>query len=177
MTRSPDSLEQQVKPFKQAPPVHSWSPPLSGDIDIRIDREGRWFHQGDEIQRRPLVNLFASILWHEQGEYFLVTPVEKWRITVDEAPLLVVSMWREGQGQQQIIGFETSTGDKFTLDQAHALRVERNNKGEPLPKVRVRYELDALIHRNVFYELADLAQEHPAMGWGVWSSGDFWVLD
>ncbi|AFU97624.1 DUF1285 domain-containing protein [Simiduia agarivorans] len=176
MTQSPESLEQQVEAYKKAPPVHKWSPPISGDIDIRIDREGRWFHQGDEIRRRPLVRLFASILWYEQGEYFLVTPVEKWRIQVDEAPLLVIAMRRQGQGQEQSVSFETATGDKLVLDKSHPLVVEHNAKGEPLPKVRVRYELDALIHRNVFYELADLADEHPEMGWGVWSAGEFWPL-
>ena len=90
-----DLFAYQQQSSNDLPPVHLWNPPLSGDIDIVIDREGRWFHEGDEIKRASLVKLFASILTCEGDEYFLVTPVEKWRIKVDVAPLFAISASRE----------------------------------------------------------------------------------
>ena len=169
-------LEQQLEKNTKQPPVDRWSPPVSGDIDIRIDREGHWYHEGTRIVREPLVRLFASILWYENGDYYLVTPVEKWRIQVEEAPLVVTQMRVEGEAEKQRIHLQTRTEDAFVLSRAHPLLVEHDARGEPCPKVRVRYTLDALVHRNVFYQLAELAQEHPAMGWGVWSDGEFWTL-
>ncbi len=159
-----------------SPPVHLWKPPVSGDIDIRIDREGRWFHEGGEIKRSALVALFASVLWEESGEYFLVTPVEKWRIQVDVAPLLVVRAERAGSGPEACITCYTHTGDEFILDKAHPLTVDADSEGNPLPFVRVRYSLDALMHRNVFYQLVDWAEAAATGSMGVWSGGEFFVL-
>lgn len=159
------------------PPVDRWNPPLSGDIDIRIDREGRWFHEGSEIQRHRLVKLFASILWREADNHFLVTPVEKWRIQVDEEPLLVVGAQREGAGQQSKIRFTTKTEDSFYLDLQHPLAVEHSAEGEPRPVVKVRYELLALVHRNVFYQLVEWSESDVDGRVGVWSCGDFFPLN
>ncbi len=143
----------------QLPPVQKWNPPLSGDMDMRIDSAGQWWHEGETIERQPLVRLFASILKREGEEYFLVTPVEKWRIQVEDAPLLVVDyLIKEVSAQQQIL-LATSTGDQFPLDAEHPLRMA----GEK-PYVRVRDNLDALIHRNVFYPLVNLAIEQSGEG-------------
>lgn len=173
------SIEQQLQQASAGrglPPVEQWKPALSGDIDIRIDREGRWFHEGVPIARDALVKLFASILWYEAGDHFLVTPVEKWRIQVDVAPLLVVSAQIEGTGTAQRIMLRTSTGDVFCLDRQHPLTVDHDPQGQPLPLVRVRHQLDALINRNVFYQLADCAEQRGDQLWGIWSSGEFFPL-
>ena len=149
---------------------------MSGDIDIRIDRDGRWYHDGDLIKREKLVRLFASILWCENDEYFLVTPVEKWRIKVDEEPLLVVAVHRKGEGCRAEISFETSTGDRVALNRAHPLLVGVNERMEPRPVIRVRYELDAMIHRNVYYQLVDWAEQSIDGVYGIWSAGEFFPV-
>ena len=169
------SIEKSVT-TKSIPPVHLWHPPVSGDIDIRIDREGVWYHDGDQIKREALVQLFASVLWEESGEFYLVTPVEKWRIQVDVAPLLVVRAERDGVGQKASIQLYTHTGDRFTLSRAHALQMDTDEQGHPRPLVRVRYSLDALIHRNVFYELVNWSETAATGATGVWSDGEFFEL-
>ncbi|MDN3639677.1 DUF1285 domain-containing protein [Simiduia curdlanivorans] len=171
-----ESIEKQLKASSKIPPVHQWKPALSGDIDIRIARDGRWYHEGDVIKREKLVQLFASILWREKGEYFLLTPVEKWRIQVDEEPLLVIAAARQGEGSKAAITLSTSTGDNVLLDQQHRLFVDVNDQGEPRPVVRIRYELDALIHRNVYYQLVDWAEQSIDGAYGVWSAGEFFPL-
>lgn len=141
------------------PPLEKWNPTVTGDIDIRIAADGAWFHEGAPIQRAALVRLFASVLWHEDGEYFLVTPVEKVRIQVDDAPLVVTQAEFVGEDADQQIFLTTLTGDRFLLDREHPLRVEHTESDEPRPYVRVRRNLDALVHRNVFYLLVDHAFE------------------
>lgn len=175
---SVEKLTQQLQgnANKARPPVHLWNPPVSGDIDIRIDREGIWYHEGDPIKRASLVALFASVLWEENGEYFLVTPVEKWRIQVDVAPLFVVRAERAGAGQGARIEFYTHTGDVFTLGQAHPLTVLADVDGHPQPLVRVRYSLDALINRAVFYELVSWSETAATGAVGIWSDGEFFEL-
>ena len=153
-----DLFGVQQQSSSDLPPVHLWNPALCGDIDIVIDREGRWFHEGDEIVRTSLVKLFASILICEADEYFLVTPVEKWRIKVDVAPLFVVAASREHREGQQAITLTTSTGDIVVVDKAHPLSVDKHS-GQPLPQVIVRNNLPALISRNVYYQLIDWALE------------------
>ncbi|UTA46385.1 DUF1285 domain-containing protein [Simiduia sp. 21SJ11W-1] len=171
-----DDAPEGAKKSATQPPVHLWKPPVSGDIDIRIDREGRWFHEGDEIKRERLVKLFASVLWEEQGEHYLVTPVEKWRIRVDVAPLLVVAAEREGQGASARIELTTSTGDVIALGDDHRLQVHADAQGNPVPLVNVRYSLNALINRNVFYQLAEWAEPAASGDMGIWSNGEFFPL-
>jgi uncharacterized protein len=167
---------EQAAGAKSSPPVHLWRPPISGVIDIRIDREGVWFHDGSQIKREALVKLFASVLWEEGGEHYLVTPVEKWRIQVDVAPLLVVRAERQGRGQASEIQLYTHTGDTFPLDRQHPLQVLADAEGNPLPLVHVRYTLMALIHRNVFYQLADWSETAATGAVGIWSGGEFFEL-
>ncbi len=143
------------------PPVEKWNPPVTGDIDIRIAADGTWYHEGVAIRRAGLMNLFASVLWREGDQYFLVTPVEKVRIQVEDAPLLVTQVEYSGTAELQTIVFSTLTGDRFSLDAEHPLRVEYSSTQEPRPYVRVRRNLDALIHRNVFYSLIEQAIEVP----------------
>jgi hypothetical protein len=153
-----DLFASQQQSTNSLPPVHLWNPPLSGDIDIVIDREGRWIHEGGEIKRPALVKLFASILVCEGDEYFLLTPVEKWRIKVDIAPLFVIAASREARGGQQAIVLTTSTEDIIVVDKAHPLSIEKDFD-QPLPLVIVRNNLRALIGRNVYYQLIDWALE------------------
>jgi len=153
-----DLLNIQQQSTNPLPPVHLWNPPLSGDIDIVIDREGRWIHEGSEIKRSELVRLFASILVREGEQYFLLTPVEKWRIKVDVAPLFIITADREQREGQQAITLTTSTGDIVVVDKAHPLSIDKHSS-QPSPQVIVRNNLPALISRNVYYQLIDWALE------------------
>lgn len=160
-----ESLQKEYE--SRLPPVEKWNPPLSGDIDIRIARDGRWYHEGQEIRRFELVKLFSSILKREGDDYFLVTPVEKWRITVDEAPFVVVDFNRHGSGADQSLIFKTWTEDVVVADEAHPIWVEagRQHDGdergnEAAPYIMVRNNMPGLISRNVYYHLIDLAMEN-----------------
>ena len=141
------------------PPVDKWDPDFCGDIDMRIARDGTWYYMGTPIGRKRLVKLFSSVLRRDpDGQHYLVTPAEKLRIKVDDAPLVVVELTRHGTGKDQAIEFRTLTDDALLLDEDHPLRVETDPRsGEPAPYVKVRGNLEALISRPVFYELVDLA--------------------
>jgi hypothetical protein len=165
---------------KGPPPVHLWDPPFCGDIDIRIARDGTWFYLGTPIGRAPLVKLFSSILKREGDRYFLVTPVEKVGITVEDAPLVAVDFDRAGEGRDQTLTFTTRTEDTVPLSSDHPLRVERDPAtGEPAPYIHVRRGLWALIDRKSFYRLAELGTHHTldGVGWfGLWSAGVFFPI-
>ena len=165
---------------KGLPPVHLWNPPFCGDIDMRIARDGTWYYLGTPIGRKPMVKLFSSVLRKDGDDYFLVTPVEKVGIRVDDAPFVAVTLALEGDGEQQRLRFTTQVGDEVVAGAAHPLRVELDcDSGEPSPYLRVRANLDALIHRNVFYQLVELAVEREIDGqlWlGVWSDGEFFPI-
>ncbi|MCB1845512.1 MAG: DUF1285 domain-containing protein, partial [Halioglobus sp.] len=122
-----DSLEQQLDGVRKAsaPPLHLWHPELSGDIPIHIRADGVWFHEGSEIQRDALVRLFASILRRESdGEYYLVTPVEKWRISVELHPLVVVDVDVRGRPDTPVLWCTLNTGAAFAVDGQHRLFLE-----------------------------------------------------
>jgi len=168
---------------------HSENPPLRGDdrqgdhYDIRIARDGTWFHEGAPIGRKPLVKLFASVLWRDEGgDYWLRTPVERGRIEVEDAPFTAVELSVKGEGRGQILAFRTNLDDWVEADSAHPLRVvEAPGTGEPSPYILVRERLEALILRPVYYELAELAEAAPddaapAGCLGVWSNGVFFPL-
>lgn len=141
------------------PPVEKWNPPLSGDMDMEIRRDGTWLHEGAAIQRKELVRLFSTILKREGDDYFLVTPVEKWRIKVEDAPLHAVLLRQTTVNEQSALEFETLTGDVVVADKDHPIRVEVDKQtGEPSPYIYVRAHLEALIARNVFYQLVDNAE-------------------
>ena len=165
---------------KGLPPVHLWNPPCCGDIDMRIARDGTWYYMGTPIGRKPMVRLFSTIIRRDGDEYFLVTPVEKCGIRVDDAPFVAVSLLVEGAGRDQVLRFVTNVDDEVVAGVEHPLRVVTAAvSGEPAPYLHVRVNLEALIHRNVFYQLVDLAvTEHKAsQQWlGVWSSGEFFPI-
>jgi len=155
-----DLLASQEKTSASLPPVHLWKPQLSGDMDMLVDREGRWIHEGGEIKRPAMVKLFSSILWYEEGDYFLITPVEKWRIQVEVAPLFVIAAERQTRDAVQAIKLTTRTGDVVIVDSQHPLSMHTfPGSEEPLPLVLVRRNLQALLSRNVFYEIVEWAAE------------------
>lgn len=153
------SLEAFLKDQPSMPPIHQWNPELSGDMDLLIRSDGSWVHEGDVIQRKALVNLFASILRRESdGCYYLLTPVEKWRISVEEAPLLAVDMdiFDLGSEEQQLT-FTTNVGTRFLLSEEFPLSVSVS-EGEPLPVIHLANGLHAKLLRAVFYRLVESAK-------------------
>lgn len=165
---------------KGLPPVHLWNPPFCGDLDIRIARDGLWYYLGTPIGRPELVRLFSTILKYEDGQYFLVTPVEKVGITVDDAPFVAVDFEVSGEGRDQVLTFKTQTGDFAPAGADHPVRVERDAKtGEPSPYVLVRTNLEALIDRKSFYRLVDIGTHAPHEGqnwFGLYSGGIFFPI-
>jgi hypothetical protein len=151
-----DLLSESKKYSDTLPPIHLWHPELSGDIAIRIDREGRWFHESLEIKRASMVKFFSKLLKLEGADYYLVTPSEKWKIQVDVAPLFVISASLEVRQGHQAIVFQTLTDDTILLGRDNPLQMEKDltNK-QAYPMVRVRDNITAWISRATFYQLVD----------------------
>ena len=152
-----------------------------GEIDIRIGRDGTWFYHGSPIGRKPLVKLFASVLRREDdGDYWLVTPVERGKIKVDEVPFTAVEVNAAGAGESQSLTFRTNLDYEVTADAQHPIRIDHTADGrEPRPYILVRDRLEARILRPVFYELVELAQMRRIGDeevYGVWSREQFFPL-
>jgi hypothetical protein len=151
-----------------------------GDFAIRIARDGTWFYRGSPILRLPLVKLFASVLRRESdGVYWLVTPAERGRIVVDDAPFIAVALSAEGEGRAQRLIFRTNIDEFVTAGPNHPLRVETAENGEPSPYILVRPGLEARLSRPIFYDLVELGVEEDIAGtteFGVWSDGMFFRL-
>lgn len=152
-----------------------------GDFGIRILRDGTWLYHGSPITRKPLVRLFASVLRRQDDAFWLITPVERGRIAVDDAPFVAVEMTIEGAGAAQRVGFRTNLDDHVTADAAHPIRVATDaGTGEPSPYVMVRDGLEALIARAVYYDLVERGESR-RLGdeerYGIWSAGTFFPLD
>lgn len=165
---------------RKLPPIEKWNPGQVDPIDIRIARDGTWYYQESPIARKKMVKLFSSVLRKEGSEFYLVTPVEKLRIEVEDAPFVAVEMEQEGKGRSQALAFRTNTDDWVIADRGHPIRVETDARtGEPSPYVLIRGRLEALIARSVFYRLVEIA-EHKREGdtdiLGVWSRGAFFPL-
>ena len=166
---------------KRLPPVEQWNPTHCGNSDMRIARDGTWFHMGSPIGRQEMVRLFATILRREpDGGYVLVTPVEKLDIAVEDAPFLAVEMKAEGEGRDARLAFRLNTGDLVTAGAEHRLRFEQTDDG-PRPYLHVRgmigAGLEALVARPVYYELAQIALAGDDTPTGLWSSGSFFALE
>ncbi len=159
------------------PPIHEWSPKHCGDLPIRIRRDGVWLYRDSPINRARLVRLFSTILLRDgEGDHHLVTPVEKVRIIVDDAPFLAVEMCAEGEGREQVLAFRTNVDDWTVAGRERPLWTVHGADGAPSPYVRVRDRLDARLTRAVFYELAERVETHEGRD-GVWSGGVFFPLD
>ncbi|HEY6753114.1 MAG TPA: DUF1285 domain-containing protein [Pseudolabrys sp.] len=165
---------------KGLPPVERWNPPYCGDIDMRIATDGTWFYQKTPIGRLALVKLFASVLKREGDKYFLVTPVEKVGIVVDDAPFLAVEMKASVAEAGPILEFRTNVDDWVAAGPGHALRFEQEAvTGGLKPYLHVRRELWAKVTRALFYDLVALGEERDVGGkamFGVVSGGEFFAM-
>lgn len=154
---------------------------ICGDFGIAIGRDGTWYYHGSPIGRKPLVKLFASVLRRDEGgEYWLITPVERGRILVEDAPFTAVEVTAEGDGKERILHFRTNLDDEVEAGPDHPIRVDHDlASGEPSPYVNVRGGLEARILRPVYYHLVELGDEVELDGetmFGVWSRGQFFPL-
>jgi len=165
---------------KGPPPVHLWNPPFCGDLDMRIASDGTWYYLKTPIGRPALVKLFASVLKREDDKYFLVTPVEKCGIVVDDAPFLAVELQTQPSEQGRVLHFRTNVDDWVACDAEHALRFEPEpHSGGLKPYLHVRRDLWAKVRRPLFYELVELGEERDVDGtrmFGVASGGQFFAM-
>jgi hypothetical protein len=175
-----EGIAAAVRQEKGLPPIHLWNPPFCGDIDMRIARDGTWFYQKTPIGRPSLVKLFASVLKREGDKYFLVTPVEKVGLIVEEAPFLGVELVVEHDARSaQTLKFRTNVDDWVTAGPGHALRFEPEPSGGLKPFLHVRSELWAKVTRALFYDLVELGEEREVDGklmFGVASGGEFFAM-
>jgi hypothetical protein len=160
------------------PPVHLWNPTHCGTDDFEIRADGSWRHEGSPIGRAALVKLFASILRKDDdGETYLVTPAEKVRVRVEDAPFVAVRVDRIGAGREQRIAATTNVGDVTEIGPDRPLRVIEDEAGAPRPYVLVRGRLEARVLRAPFYELVAWGETGPDGRFGVWSGGAFFPLE
>ena len=181
------------------PPLHLWQPTQVSDVDMEIKADGWWYHEGSAITRQRLTRLFSTILRREGDEYYLITPAEKCRVRVEIAPFVAIQMTVTGNGRQQVLTFTTNVADEVTADAAHPLSFRATALSELTPFVEVRDGLQAMLARNVYYQLMGLLSleplpleqpseqplEQPSGGpaagpnedwYGVWSSGSFFAV-
>jgi len=165
---------------KGLPPVERWNPPFCGDIDMRIAADGTWFYQRTPIGRAALVKLFASVLKREGDKYFLVTPVEKVGLRVDDVPFLAVEMSTGlDTSQNRMLSFRTNVDDEVAAGAGHALRFEKEVTGGLRPYLHVRRDLWAKVTRALFYDLVALGEERDVGGrrmFGIASGGEFFPM-
>jgi hypothetical protein len=164
---------------KGLPPVHLWNPPFCGDLDMRIASDGTWFYMGTPIGRPALVRLFSTILKREGAKHFLVTPVEKVGIRVDDSPFLAVEMLDETGERGRVLRFRTNVDDWVSCDAAHRLRFVAAADGGLTPYLHVRADLWAKVTRALYYDLVDMGEERVVDGrdmFGVASSGEFFAM-
>jgi hypothetical protein len=165
---------------KGEPPVHLWNPPFCGDIDMRIASDGTWFYQKTPIGRPALVKLFASVLKREEGKYFLVTPVEKVGLIVEDAPFLAVELKVEQNARGPVLNFRTNVDDWVAAGPEHALRFETEAAtGGLKPYLHVRRGLWAKVTRALFYDLVEQGEERDIAGkrmFGIASAAEFFVM-
>ncbi|HET8850746.1 MAG TPA: DUF1285 domain-containing protein [Marinobacter sp.] len=180
-----DELAQSLNPRpdgpRARPPIDQWHPALTGDLDLVIRRDGQWLYEGKPIAREATVRLFSSILRREDdGEFYLVTPVEKWRIRVEDTPLLAHSLTAIGSGEQQVLQLTTNVGDTLDISDSHPLSVgQYPSSHEPRPLIHVAHGVKARLVTAAFYELVNLAQERELAGetvFGVMSHRKFWKI-
>jgi hypothetical protein len=167
---------EQVR-HKGKPPIHLWNPENVSDIDMTIEADGSWMYLGTPITRQRLSHLFSTVLRREEDdEFYLVTPVEKCRIRVVDAPFVAIGLEESGAGLAQSLRFTTNMADEVTADLEHPIRISHNpDTDEPAPYIMIRDGLEAKITRNVYYQLANLVVEQDDV-LGVWSSGTFFQL-
>nr|WP_298059294.1 DUF1285 domain-containing protein [uncultured Halomonas sp.] len=158
------------------PPLDEWQPALSGDMNINIRADGSWWHEGQPFARPKVARLLATLLRHDADGYCLVTPVERWRIQVEDLPLVAV----EADFRGDAWWFTTQFDDVVRLDTEHPLSITLNPQGEAVPQLPVRFGLAARLHRNVYYQLVEAAETRDAGDGtyevGVISAGQWFAL-
>ncbi|WP_394222180.1 DUF1285 domain-containing protein [Alteromonas gracilis] len=187
LTRFQQQLKGTSSKARPLPPVEKWNPNFCGDINLTIALDGRWFYEGSPIGRASLVQLFASVLKREGDSYFLVTPVEKVGITVEDTPFLV-TQWRKERAESNNLNtfvFTTQTGDEIYLEREEQLELRvppkaiQDPQATPIPYVCVRRNLWARLHQNVYYQLLEQAKEQSdasGTSFCIQSSGKTFVL-
>ena len=161
---------------RRLPPVDKWNPERCGDSEMRIARDGTWYHQGSPITRPAMARLFSTVLRREpDGSHVLVTPVEKLDIEVETTAFRAVEMQSEGEGRDRKIALKLDSGDAVIVGAEHPLTVAEGDNG-PSPRVLVRHGLEAELSRPIYYELADIAVAEGADPPGIWSDGAFFPL-
>ena len=178
-TRPPIELQgiglaelQRMIDERRLPPVDRWNPERCGHSEMRIGRDGTWYHQGAPIERPAMVRLFSTVLRREpDGRHMLVTPVEKLEIEVEGTAFRAVEMSSDGEGRERTIAFRLDSGDAVILGPEHPLSLA------PSPRILVRHGLEAELSRPVYYELAEIALADDREPRGVWSQGAFFALD
>ena len=145
---------------KGIPPVEKWNPPFCGEIDMHILRNGKWTYMGSEIKRPAMIKLFSNIIrLDNDGHYYLVTPVEKVRIKVEDVPFIAVSMKKINDKGVSCLSFTTNVQDEVTLSKENPIEIVINDNDEPSPYITIRKNLKALISRSVYYDLINMAEE------------------
>ena len=183
-TRPPIELQgltlarlQQLIDERRLPPVDKWNPESCGHSEMRIGRDGIWYHQGSPISRPAMVRLFSTILRREpDGSHVLVTPAEKLEIDVETTAFRAIGMHSEGEGPGRRIAFGLDSGDAVILGPDHPLRIVADGHG-PSPRLLVRHGLEAELTRSVYYDLAELALAEGNDPPGIWSDGAFFPLE
>jgi len=152
---------QQILTHQKQAPVHLWDPENCGEMDLVIKRDGHWLYQGSIISRKPLVKLFSTVIKKEGNDYFLVTPAEKLKISVEDAPFRIVRMEaiKMDNSEDKLWVFTTNVDEKIPLNKDHPLVIKQDNKGNPVPYVIVRANLKGLLTTAVFYQLVEVASE------------------
>ncbi|HZP78585.1 MAG TPA: DUF1285 domain-containing protein [Pseudolabrys sp.] len=165
---------------KGPPPVHLWNPPFCGDLDMRIGTDGTWYYMKTPIGRPALVRLFSSVLKREDDKYFLVTPVEKVGIVVDDAPFVAVELRLDEGDGTRVLTFRTNVDEWIACNAEHALRFDPEvATGGLKPYLHVRRDLWAKVTRALFYDLVALGEEREIEGremFGVVSAGQFFTM-
>lgn len=157
-----ESLAEDLPPLTANghPPVHLWQPKYQGEIDIVIQRDGSWLHEGGLIKREALVKLFASVLWFEDGEHYLKTPAEQMKITVETTPFLITKLTvQNSDTPQQELVLTSSYGDVIVLGEQNPLWLDKSiMQGQEVPLVRIRYGMSGRLTSSILHELADLGE-------------------
>ena len=167
---------QKLIDERRLPPVERWNPEHCGHSDMRIARDGTWYHQGSPINRPAMVRLFSTVLRREpDGRHVLVTPVEKLEIDVEATAFRATEMQTEGAGRDRNVAFRLDSGDAIVAGSSNPIRIVETADG-PSPRLEVRHGLEAELSRGIYYELAELALEEGNDPPGIWSSGSFFPL-
>ena len=183
-TRPPFELQglslaelQKLADERRLPPVEKWNPSRCGHSEMRIARDGTWYHQGSPITRPAMVRLFSTVLRREpDGSHVLITPVEKLEIDVEGTAFRATEMQTEGSGANRTIAFKLDSGDIVIAGASNRISVVETQSG-PSPRLEVRHGLEAELSRAIYYELAEIALAEGDDPVGVWSRGAFFALD